>query len=178
VAVIRRAYVADQTFKQEIIMTIQVGDRIPDVPLSLATPEGPVPIKSGDYFAGKRVALFAVPGAYTPTCSARHLPSYVEKSAELKAKGIDEVACTSVNDAFVMGAWNKEQGSEDITMLADGNGQFAEALGLEMDASKFGMGKRSQRYSMIVNDGVVEQLNVEAPGEYSASSAETMLGQV
>jgi peroxiredoxin len=159
-------------------MAIQVGDRIPDVPLTLATPEGPVPIKSGDYLAGKRVALFAVPGAYTPTCSARHLPSYVEKAAELKARGIDEVACTSVNDAFVMGAWNKEQGSQDITMLADGNGQFAEALGLEMDASKFGMGKRSQRYSMIVNDGVVEQLNVEAPGEYSASSAETLLGQV
>jgi len=159
-------------------MAIQVGDRIPDVPFTLATPEGPVPVKSGDYFAGKRVALFAVPGAYTPTCSARHLPSYVDKAAELKAKGVDEVACTSVNDAFVMGAWNKEQGSEDITMLADGNGQFAEALGLEMDASKFGMGKRSQRYSMIVNDGVVEQLNVEAPGEYSASSAETMLGQL
>jgi peroxiredoxin len=174
----RRAYVAAWPSPEEIPMTIQVGDRIPDVPLTLATPEGPVPVKSGDYFADKRVALFAVPGAYTPTCSARHLPSYVQKAAELKTKGIDEVACTSVNDAFVMGAWNKEQGSEDITMLADGNGQFAEALGLEMDASKFGMGKRSQRYSMIINDGVVEQLNVEAPGEYSASSAETMLGQL
>ena len=159
-------------------MSIQIGDRIPDVPLTLATPDGPVPVRSGDYFAGKRVALFAVPGAYTPTCSARHLPSYVEKGAELKSKGIDEVACTSVNDAFVMGAWNKEQGSEDITMLADGNGEFAEAVGLTMDAAKFGMGKRSQRYSMIVNDGVVEHLNVEAPGEYSASSAETMLGQL
>jgi len=159
-------------------MTIQVGDRIPDVPLTLATPEGPVPVKSGDYFASKRVALFAVPGAYTPTCSARHLPSYVEKAAELKGKGIDEVIGTSVNDAFVLGAWNQAQGSEDITMLADGNGDFAQALGLTMDASKFGMGKRSQRYSMIINDGVVEQLNVEAPGEYSASSAETMLGQL
>ena len=159
-------------------MTIQIGDRIPDVPLTLATPEGPVPVRSGDYFAGKRVALFAVPGAYTPTCSARHLPSYVEKAKELKSKGIDEVVGTSVNDAFVLGAWNKEQGSEDITMLADGNGEFAEGLGLTMDAAKFGMGKRSQRYSMIVNDGVVEQLNVEAPGEYSASSAETMLGQL
>jgi peroxiredoxin len=151
-------------------MTIQVGDRLPDVPLTLATPEGPIPVKSGDYFAGKRVALFAVPGAYTPTCSARHLPSYVEKAAELKGKGVDEIVA--------MGAWNKEQGSEDITMLADGNGDFAEAVGLTMDASKFGMGKRSQRYSMIVNDGVVEQINVEAPGEYSASSAETMLGQL
>jgi peroxiredoxin len=160
------------------MMAIQVGDRIPDVQLTLATAEGPVPVNSGDYFAGKRVALFAVPGAYTPTCSARHLPSYVEKAAELKGKGIDEIVATSVNDAFVMGAWNRDQGSADITMLADGNGEFAEALGLTMDASKFGMGKRSQRYSAIVNDGVVEQLNVEAPGEYSASSAETMLGQL
>ena len=159
-------------------MAIQVGDRIPDVQLTLATPEGPIPVKSSDYFAGKRVALFAVPGAYTPTCSARHLPSYVEKAAELKSKGVDEIAATSVNDAFVLGAWNRDQGSSDITMLADGNGEFAEALGLTMDASKFGMGKRSQRYSAIVNDGVVEQLNVEAPGEYSASSAETMLGQL
>ena len=159
-------------------MTIKVGDRLPDVQLSLATPEGPTPVKTGEYFAGKRVALFAVPGAYTPTCSAKHLPSYVEKAADLKSKGVDEIVGTSVNDAFVMGAWNEAQGSQDITMLADGNGEFAEALGLTMDGSKFGMGKRSQRYSMIVNDGVVEQLNVEAPGEYSASSAETMLGQL
>ena len=159
-------------------MTIQVGDKIPDVQLSLATPEGPVPVRSGEFFAGKKVALFAVPGAYTPTCSARHLPSFVEKADELKAKGVDEIVGTSVNDAFVMGAWNKDQGSEAITMLADGNGELAEALGLTMDGSKFGMGKRSQRYSMIVNDGVVEQLNIEAPGEYSASSAETLLGQL
>lgn len=159
-------------------MTIQVGDKIPDVQLSLATPEGPIPVRSGEFFAGKKVALFAVPGAYTPTCSARHLPSYVENADELKAKGVDEIVGTSVNDAFVMGAWNKDQGSEAITMLADGNGELAEALGLTMDGSKFGMGKRSQRYSMIVNDGVVEQLNIEAPGEYSASSAETLLGQL
>ncbi len=159
-------------------MTIQVGDRLPDVQLSLATPEGPVPVKSSDFFAGKRVALFAVPGAYTPTCSAKHLPSYVEKAADLKGKGIDEIVATSVNDAFVLGAWNKDQGSDDITMLADGNGDFAKGLGLEMDGSKYGMGQRSQRYSMIVDDGVVKQLNVEAPGEYSASSAETLLGQL
>lgn len=159
-------------------MTIKVGDRIPDVQLSLATPEGPVPVKSSDFFADKRVALFAVPGAFTPTCSAKHLPSYVDKATELKAKGIDEIVATSVNDAFVLGAWNKDQGSQDITMLADGNGEFAKGLGLEMDGSKFGMGQRSQRYSMIVKDGVVEQLNVEAPGEYSASSAEAMLGQL
>ena len=159
-------------------MTIQVGDRLPDVPLSIGTADGPKPTTSGEYFAGKRVALFAVPGAFTPTCSARHLPSYVEKAIELKGKGIDEIACISVNDPFVMAAWGKADGSDDITMLADGNGAFAEAVGLEMDGSKFGLGKRSQRYSMIVNDGVVEQLNVEAPGEYRASSAETMLDQL
>jgi peroxiredoxin len=159
-------------------MTISVGDRIPDVPLSLATPEGPMPTRSGDFFKGKRVALFAVPGAFTPTCSARHLPSFVDKAGELKAKGIDEIACISVNDPFVMAAWNKSDGSDDITMLADGNGEFAEAIGLSMDAAKFGMGKRSQRYSMIVDDGVVEQLNVEQPGEYRASSAEHLLEQL
>jgi peroxiredoxin len=159
-------------------MTIQAGDRLPDVPLTIASAEGPKPTTSGDYFAGKRVALFAVPGAFTPTCSARHLPSYVEKAGELKGKGIDEIACISVNDPFVMSAWNQRDGSADIVMLADGNGAFAEATGLAFDGSKFGMGKRSQRYSMIVNDGVVEQLNVEAPGEYRASSAEYMLDQL
>jgi len=159
-------------------MAIQVGDRLPDVPLAVATADGPKPTTSGEFFGGKRVALFAVPGAFTPTCSARHLPSYVEKAQDLKGKGIDEIACISVNDPFVMGAWNKTDGSQDITMLADGNGDFAEAVGLVMDGSKFGMGKRSQRYSMIVNDGVVEQLNVEAPGEYRASSAEYMLDQL
>jgi peroxiredoxin len=159
-------------------MTIQVGDRLPDVPLAIAGPDGPQPTTSGEFFKGKKVALFAVPGAFTPTCSARHLPSYVEKAQELKDKGIDEIACVSVNDPFVMGAWNDRDGSSDITMLADGNGDFTEALGLTMDGSKFGLGKRSQRYSMIVNDGVVEQLNVEAPGEYRASSAEYLLDQL
>jgi glutaredoxin/glutathione-dependent peroxiredoxin len=159
-------------------MTINVGDRLPDVPLSVATENGPEQTSSGEYFAGKKVALFAVPGAFTPTCSARHLPSYVDKASDLKAKGVDEIACISVNDPFVMGAWGKADGSEDITMLADGNGAFADAVGLAMDGSKFGMGKRSQRYSMLINDGVVEQLNVEAPGEYRASSAETLLEQL
>jgi len=159
-------------------MTIKVGERLPDVPITLATSDGPQPTTTGEYFAGKRVALFAVPGAFTPTCSARHLPSYVEKAAELKGKGLDEIACVSVNDAFVMSAWGQRDGSPDITMLADGNGEFTAAVGLEMDGSKFGMGKRSQRFSMVVNDGVVEQLNVEAPGEYRASSAETMLDQL
>ena len=111
-------------------MTIQVGDRLPDVPLSIATAEGPQPTSSGDFFRGKKVALFAVPGAFTPTCSARHLPSYVEKAGELKGQGIDEIACIAVNDPFVMAAWNKSDGSEDITMLSDGNGAFAEATGL------------------------------------------------
>jgi glutaredoxin/glutathione-dependent peroxiredoxin len=159
-------------------MTINIGDRLPDVPLTIASADGPKPTTSRDYFAGRRVALFAVPGAFTPTCSARHLPSYVDKASELKGKGIDEIACISVNDPFVMAAWGQRDGSEDIIMLADGNGDFAEAIGLTMDASKFGLGKRSQRYSMIVNDGVVEQLNVEAPGEYRASSAETLLDQL
>ncbi len=159
-------------------MTIKVGERLPDLPLTIATGEGPRPTSTGEFFGGRRVALFAVPGAYTPTCSAKHLPSFVEKAAELKGKGVEEIACTSVNDAFVMSAWNRDQGSADITMLADGNGELAEALGLTMDGSKFGMGKRSQRYAMIVNDGVVEQLNVEAPGEYQASSAETLLAQL
>ena len=159
-------------------MTINIGDRIPNVPLTLATSDGPQQTSSSDYFAGKRVALFAVPGAFTPTCSARHLPSYVEKAADLKGKGVDEIACISVNDPFVMSAWGERDGSNDITMIADGNGQFAEAVGLAMDGSKFGMGQRSQRYSMLVNDGVVEQLNVEAPGEYKASSAETLLEQL
>jgi peroxiredoxin len=159
-------------------MTISVGDRLPDVPLAIATPDGPQPTTSGEFFRGKKVALFAVPGAFTPTCSVRHLPSFVEKAGELKAKGIDEIVGISVNDPFVMAAWNKSDGSQDITMLADGNGDFAEAVGLTMDGSKFGMGKRSQRYSMVVNDGVVEQLNVEAPGAYEASSAEHLLEQL
>ena len=159
-------------------MTINVGDRLPDVTITVATPDGPEQTTTGEFFGGRRVALFAVPGAYTPTCSARHLPSYVDKASDLKAKGVDEIACISVNDPFVMSAWGKADGSSDITMLADGNGAFADAVGLSMDASKFGMGKRSQRYSMLVNDGVVEQLNVEAPGEYRASSAETLLEQL
>ena len=159
-------------------MTIQVGERLPDVALTIASTDGPKPTTSSEYFAGKRVALFAVPGAFTPTCSARHLPSYVDKAQDLKDKGIAEIACISVNDPFVMNAWGERDGSKDITMIADGNGAFAKAVGLEMDGSKFGMGTRSQRYSMIVDDGVVEQLNIEGPGEYRASSAENMLDQL
>jgi peroxiredoxin len=159
-------------------MTISVGDKLPDVKLVKATADGPEAVQSGDYFAGKKVALFSVPGAFTPTCSAKHLPGFVDKAAELKARGVDEIACTAVNDAFVLGAWNKDAGSSDITMLADGNGDLAEALGLTMDGSGFGMGKRGQRFSMVVNDGVVEQINVEAPGDFRVSSAEHMLGQL
>jgi peroxiredoxin len=135
-------------------------------------------VQASEYFAGKKVALFSVPGAFTPTCSAKHLPGFVEKADDLKAKGIDEIACTAVNDAFVLGAWNKSGGSDAITMLADGNGEFAKALGLEMDASGFGMGTRGQRFSLLVNDGKVEQVNVEEPGDFRVSSAEHMLSQL
>jgi peroxiredoxin len=159
-------------------MTISVGDKLPEVTLVKATANGPEKVQSGDYFKGKRVALFSVPGAFTPTCSAKHLPGFVAKAGDLKAKGIDEIACTAVNDAFVMGAWNKADGSDDITMLADGNGDLAKALDLTMDGSGFGLGTRGQRFSMVVNDGTVEQLNVEAPGDFSVSSAEHMLGQL
>jgi peroxiredoxin len=160
------------------IMAISVGDRLPDVKMVKATDNGPEAVQSSDYFKGKRVALFSVPGAFTPTCSAKHLPGYVEKAADIKGKGVDEIACTAVNDAFVMGAWGKASGSDDVTMLADGNGEFAQAVGLTMDGSGFGLGQRGQRFSMVVNDGVVEQLNVEAPGEFKVSSAEHMLGQL
>ena len=159
-------------------MTISVGDKLPDVKLVKATENGPEQVSSAEYFKGKKVALFSVPGAFTPTCSARHLPGYVEKAEELKAKGVDEIVATAVNDAFVMGAWKGSAGPNDITMLADGNGDFADAVGLTMDGSGFGMGKRGQRYSMVVEDGVVTQLNVEAPGDFSVSSAEHMLGQL
>ena len=160
-------------------MTIQVGDRIPSVNFVKVTEGGPEQIASDDFFAGRKVALFSVPGAFTPTCSAKHLPGFVEKAEEIKAKGVDEIACTAVNDAFVMGAWGKSAGVEGkVTMLADGNGAFAKALGLEMDGTGFGMGMRGKRFSMIVNDGTVEQLNVEAPGQFEVSSAEYMLGQL
>ena len=160
-------------------MTISVGDRLPSTTLVKATANGPEQISSDEYFKGRKVALFSVPGAFTPTCSAKHLPGYLDKADELKAKGVDEIACTSVNDAFVMDAWGKSADAKGkVTMLADGNGTFAEAVGLTMDGSKFGLGKRGQRYSMLVNDGVVEQLNVEAPGEFNVSSAEHLLSEI
>ena len=160
-------------------MTISVGDKIPSVTFMQPTAEGPQPVSSDDYFAGKRVALFSVPGAFTPTCSAKHLPGFVEKADAIKAKGVDDIACTAVNDAFVMGAWGKANGIEGkVTMLGDGNGDFAKAVGLEMDGSKFGLGARGQRFAMIVNDGTVEQLHVEAPGEFKVSAAEYVLDQL
>lgn len=160
-------------------MTISPGDRLPDTKFGIMTADGPSQISTADAFAGKTVALFAVPGAFTPTCSAKHLPGFVQKAEELKAKGVDAIACTSVNDVFVMGAWGKDQGAgEDVMMLADGNGEFAKAVGLTMDGSGFGMGTRSQRYSMLVEDGVVKQLNVEQPGDFRVSTAEHMLTQL
>ena len=160
-------------------MSISVGDRLPKAAFVKATPDGPQPIDSEAFFAGRRVALFSVPGAFTPTCSARHLPGFVEKIDELKAKGVDEVACTAVNDAFVLNAWAEQAGAHGkVTMLADGNGDFVEAIGLAADFNKFGMGKRGQRWSMIVNDGVVEDLNVEEPGAFEVSSADYMLARL
>ena len=160
-------------------MTIQVGEKLPSATLIKATENGPDAIQSDEFFKGRKVALFSVPGAFTPTCSARHLPGFVDKLDELKAKGVDEVACTAVNDAFVMGAWAKQSGAEGkVTMLADGSGEFAKALGLDADFSKFGMGMRAQRYAMLVEDGTVTQLHVEQPGEFKVSSAEHLLSQL
>ena len=157
-------------------MSIQVGDKVPSATLRYLSPEGPKEISTDELFRGKKVALFAVPGAFTPTCSQRHLPGYVEKAADLKAKGIDQIACVSVNDAFVMGAWGKAQNVGDkVMMLADGSGEFTKALGLELDARGMGLGMRSQRYSMLVDNGVVKKLNVEAPRAFEVSSAEAML---
>lgn len=157
-------------------MTISVGDKLPTTTFSTMTASGPEAVESDSYFAGRRIALFSVPGAFTPTCSAKHLPGFIEKADALKAKGIDEIACTAVNDPFVMGAWSKSAGATDaVTMLADGNGAFAKAIGLEMDGSKFNLGTRGQRFSMVVNDGVVEKLFVEQPGDFKLSSAEHML---
>lgn len=157
---------------------IKVGDRLPEASFVAGTKDGPKPMTTDEVFKGKTVALFAVPGAFTPTCSVKHLPGFRDKAAEFSGKGVDRIVCTSVNDAFVMKAWGEQQNVGDILMLADGNGAFARALGLEMDASGFGMGTRSKRYSMLVRDGVVEQLNVEQGGEFKVSSADYLLGQL
>jgi len=157
-------------------MTIKVGEKLPEATFMTMGEDGPTPIATSDIFAGKRVALFAVPGAFTPTCSAKHLPGFKDNVEAFKAKGVDAIVSTSVNDVFVMGAWGKEQGiAEEMHMLADGNGDFAKDIGLVLDASGFGMGARSQRYAMVVNDGVVESLHVEDGGEFKVSSAEYLL---
>ena len=158
-------------------MAIAVGDRIPDVKVMTLTENGPSPVQTGELLGHGKVVLFAVPGAFTPTCSDHHLPSFIVRGDELKAKGVDTVACISVNDAFVMGAWGKDQNvGEGIVMLADGNGEFTKAIDLVMDGSGFGLGLRSQRYAMIIDDGVVSLLNIETtPGSIEASGAEAIL---
>ena len=157
-------------------MAIKVGDTLPQANFMTFTADGPAPITSDDVFKGKTVALFALPGAFTPTCSAKHLPGFKQHAADLKAEGVDTIACLSVNDVFVMKAWAKDQGVEgEILMLADGNGDFTKAIGLEMDGTKFGMGLRSQRYSLVATDGKVTQLNVEQGGEFKVSSADYLL---
>jgi peroxiredoxin len=166
----------NRTSAEGQVMTIQVGDKVPSVTLKYMGPDGVKEISSDEFFRGKKVALFAVPGAFTPTCSARHLPGFVERAADIKRKGIDEIACIAVNDAFVMGAWGKEHKTDGkVTMLADGSGDFARAVGLELDARKMGLGVRSQRYSMVVDNGVVKAINIEKPGQFEVSSAEAML---
>ena len=160
-------------------MTVKVGDTVPSATFTTFGPSGPQPITTDELFKGKTVALFAVPGAFTPTCSVKHVPGFKAHAAELKAKGVDTIACVSVNDVFVMKAWGENQGvGDDILMLADGNGDFTKAVGLELDGSRFGMGSRSQRSSMIVTDGVVKELNVEQGGDFKVSSAEYMLAQL
>jgi len=158
-------------------MTITLGDPVPDTVFATMGADGIERIGAADLFAGRTVALFSVPGAFTPTCSAKHLPGFIERADAIKAKGVDEIVCTAVNDAFVMAAWGKSAGADGkVTMLADGNGDFVRALGLEMDATKNGMGMRGRRFSMLVRDGVIVQLNVEEPGEYRVSTADHLIG--
>ena len=157
-------------------MTIKVGDKLPSVTLRYVTPDGVKAVTTEEFFGGKKVALFGLPGAYTRTCSERHLPGYVTHAAELKAKGVDTIACLAANDHFVMNAWGKERSADDkVVMLGDGSSDFTRAIGLELDRTKEGMGMRSQRYSMLVENGVVTALNVEQPGQFDVSSAEAML---
>jgi peroxiredoxin len=167
-------------------MTIKIGDRLPEGKLAefIESPTegcaiGPNTFNAADLVKGKKIAIFGVPGAYTPTCSAQHVPGYVKHAADLKAKGVDEIWCIAVNDAFVMGAWGRDQKAiGTVRMMADGNADYSKALGLDADFAKFGMGTRSQRYSMLVDDGVVKQLNVEQGGKFEVSNAETLLAQL
>ena len=160
-------------------MTLKVGDTVPNATFTTFGPDGPRPVTTDELFKGKTVALFAVPGAFTPTCSAKHLPGFKAHAAALEAKGVDTIACVSVNDVFVMKAWGENQGvGNDVLMLADGNGEFTKAVGLELDGSRFGMGSRSQRYSLVARNGVVAELNIEQGGEFKVSSAEYMLARL
>jgi peroxiredoxin len=160
-------------------MTIKVGDKMPKGQFTRMGANGPEPVSTDDLFRGKKVVLFSVPGAFTPTCSAKHLPGFIISFDQLKAKGVDTIACMAVNDVFVMKAWGESsKATGKVEMLADGNGDYARALGLELDATKFGMGQRGKRFSMIVQDGVVKALNVEPPGEFGVSSAEAALKQL
>jgi peroxiredoxin len=156
-------------------MSIRIGDRIPSAMLSQMEEQGPQPLLSTQYFAGRKVVLFSVPGAFTPTCSAYHLPGFVEFADEFARMGIDAIACMAVNDVFVMHAWGKSANASGIDMLADGNGEFSKALGLELDGTAFGMGHRSQRFALVADDGIVTHLMIEAPGEFRVSSAESVL---
>ena len=157
-------------------MTIKVGDKLPSVTLTQATADGPKPVQAEDFFKGKKVALFAVPGAFTPTCSAKHLPGFVNHAEAIKGKGVDQIVCLSVNDAFVMDAWGKAQNVGDkVLMLADGNADFSKAAGLTMDGTNYGMGTRACRYAMVVDNGTVKALNVEAPGAFEVSSADSII---
>ena len=159
-------------------MAISEGEKLPDVTVQVMKEGRPGPTSLRELTSGKKVVIFAVPGAFTPTCSQQHLPGFVQNADAIKAKGVDDILCTSVNDAFVMDAWGKDQSADAITMVADGNGDLAGALGLEMDGSGFGLGKRSQRYAMVVDDGVVTKLAVEAPGSFEVSKAEAILADL
>ena len=160
-------------------MTIKVGDRMPAGTFKTMTKDGPQNITTDQLFSGRKVVLFSVPGAFTPTCDAKHLPGFVEKAGELKAKGVDTVACMAVNDVFVMNAWVKHSNvGDNVLMLADGNAEYAKALGLELDAKGFGMGVRGQRFAVVVEDGIARQVLVEGPGEFKVSSADYVLGQL
>ena len=156
-------------------MTIKEGDRLPEVSMFTMQDGRPSPVTTNELFGGRKVVLFAVPGAFTPTCSQAHLPGFVVNADKIKAAGVDSIVCLSVNDAFVMGCWGDEKNASELVMVGDGNGEFTRAVGLEMDGSAFGMGTRSQRYAMIVDDGVVTKLAVEAPGKLEVSSAEAIL---
>ena len=157
-------------------MAIQVGDKFPDIKLQIATQDGIASATTGELLAGKKVVLFGVPGAFTPTCSAKHLPGFIDRAAEIRSKGVDSILCLSVNDAFVMDAWAKDRGAGDkVVMLADGSAQLTQALGLEMDGSKFGMGQRCQRFAVVLDDGIVTALHVEEPMKFEVSSAEAIL---